>query len=56
MLLTRSGFDDKEQAYLNGDNNTSNVGKVINITLKKGYKKSALEKSMLEEARKTYMN
>ncbi|PAC28755.1 outer membrane beta-barrel protein [Flectobacillus sp. BAB-3569] len=36
--------DDKEQALLNGDNNTSNVGKVINITLKKGYKKSAFGK------------
>ncbi|WP_447641406.1 MULTISPECIES: outer membrane beta-barrel protein [Chitinophagaceae] len=36
--------DDKEQALLNGDNNTSNVGKVVNITLKKGFKKGAFGK------------
>lgn len=36
--------DDKEQAMLNGDNNTSNVGKVVNITLKKGFKKGAFGK------------
>ena len=36
--------DDKEQALLNGDNNTSNVGKVVNITLKKEYKKGAFGK------------
>ena len=31
--------DDKEQAQRNGDDNPNNVGKVINITLKKGVKK-----------------
>ncbi|MFT4205360.1 MAG: outer membrane beta-barrel protein [Chitinophagaceae bacterium] len=36
--------DDKEQAILNGDDNTSNVGKVVNITLKKGFKKGAFGK------------
>ncbi|PZP39809.1 MAG: hypothetical protein DI598_19705, partial [Pseudopedobacter saltans] len=36
--------DDKEQALLNGDNNTSNIGKVVNITLKKGFKKGAFGK------------
>ncbi|PZP48629.1 MAG: hypothetical protein DI598_09770 [Pseudopedobacter saltans] len=36
--------DDKEQALLNGDNNTSNVGKVVNITLKKGFKKGVFGK------------
>ncbi|WP_447641405.1 MULTISPECIES: outer membrane beta-barrel protein [Chitinophagaceae] len=36
--------DDKEQAILNGDNNTSNVGKVVNITLKKGFKKGIFGK------------
>lgn len=36
--------DDKEQALLNGDNNTSNIGKVVNITLKKGMKKGMFGK------------
>ena len=31
--------DDKEEAMRNGDDNMNNVGKVINITLKKGVKK-----------------
>jgi len=31
--------DDKEEAMRNGDDNLNNVGKVINITLKKGVKK-----------------
>ena len=31
--------DDKEEAMRNGDDNMNNVGKVVNITLKKGVKK-----------------
>jgi hypothetical protein len=31
--------DDKEEAMRNGDDNLNNVGKVVNITLKKGVKK-----------------
>lgn len=31
--------DDKEEAMRNGDDNVNNIGKVINITLKKGVKK-----------------
>lgn len=31
--------DDKEELLKNGDNNTNNIGKVVNITLKKGVKK-----------------
>jgi hypothetical protein len=32
-------MDDKEEAMRNGDDNLNNVGKVVNITLKKGVKK-----------------
>ncbi|MEI9807160.1 MAG: hypothetical protein WDO16_04320 [Bacteroidota bacterium] len=31
--------DDKEEMMRNGDDNPNNVGKVVNITLKKGIKK-----------------
>ena len=36
--------DDKEELLRNGDNNTNNIGKVVNITLKKGVKKGIFGK------------
>ena len=38
--------DDKEEMMRNGDDNPNNVGKVVNITLKKGVKKGWFENSM----------
>src|SRR6187402_1964965 len=37
--------DDKEEMLRNGDDNANNVGKVINLTLKKGIKKSMFGKA-----------
>ncbi|MBS1509461.1 MAG: outer membrane beta-barrel protein [Bacteroidetes bacterium] len=37
--------DDKEEMMRNGDDNANNVGKVINLTLKKGIKKSMFGKA-----------
>lgn len=37
-------MDDKEELLRNGDNNLNNVGKVVNITLKKGVKKGIFGK------------
>lgn len=37
--------DDKEEMLRNGDDNANNVGKVINLTLKKGLKKSMFGKA-----------